>query len=85
MSKLTQYLQRSEIPFDEDPLEWSKTYNTQFSVLSLPKYLCISATRLPSEKVLNCAGNIVTDQRSCLTPVRAEQLFFLSMNRKCID
>lgn len=42
------------------------------------KYLCITATSVPSERVFSKGGKIVTDDRRCLTGEHVEELIFLS-------
>ena len=45
----------------------------------MPIYL-YSAASTASERLFSTAGNIITDQRNCLDPDRAEMLLFLNKN-----
>lgn len=44
------------------------------------KYLCVPGSSVPSERVFSSAGKIITQQRTNLSPRKAEMLVFLSAN-----
>lgn len=44
------------------------------------KYLCVSATSAPSERLFSTGGNIVTCTRSSLKPAKVNMLVFLAKN-----
>ena len=64
--------------FDSDPLTWWKTRESVYPLMcKLVKAVhCFLATSVPSEKLFNSSGNVITSNRSCLTPEHADQLIF---------
>lgn len=46
------------------------------------KYLCISATSVPSERVFSVGGAVVTKFRQSITEEHTEELIFLAKNKK---
>ncbi|XP_067280629.1 E3 SUMO-protein ligase ZBED1-like [Pseudorasbora parva] len=78
--EITSYLQEEVIDGDDKPLEWWKENGSRFPLMAnmARKYLCITATSTPSERVFSAAGNIVTPHRNLLKPERVNQLVFLS-------
>ena len=44
------------------------------------KYLCIPASSSASESVFSTSGNIVSKMRSCLKPLKVDELVFLAHN-----
>nr|XP_055051518.1 E3 SUMO-protein ligase ZBED1 [Misgurnus anguillicaudatus] len=70
--EITSYLQEEVIDGDDKPLEWWKENGSRFPLLAnmARKYLCITATSTPSERVFSAAGNIVTPHRNLLKPER---------------
>lgn len=84
--EIQKYLALPEAEYEEEPLEWWKRNSGIFPLLSYlaKQYLCVLGTRVPSERVFSCGGNMITDLRSSLTATRSEQLVVLSMNQKYI-
>lgn len=70
------------IPLSEDPLSWWRKNEVMYPLLSklAKRYLCIPATSVSAERVFSTAGDIVTAQRSTLTPEHVDQLLFLHKN-----
>jgi len=64
------------VPLNSSPLEWWKVNAYAYPTLApLAKaYLCIPATSVPSERVFFTAGDIVSAQRSLITPEHVEML-----------
>jgi hypothetical protein len=62
-----------------DPLSWWRLKAQQFPLLSelAIKYLCIPATSAPSERVFSTAGLTISNMRSRLDPMTANELVFL--------
>ncbi|XP_039503629.1 E3 SUMO-protein ligase ZBED1-like [Pimephales promelas] len=71
------------IPLNSSPLEWWKVNAYAYPILApLAKaYLCIPATSVPSERVFSTAGDIVSAQRSLITPEHVDMLVFLKKNQ----
>jgi len=76
--ELEKYIALASIALDANPLKWWKLYQLQFPTLSILaiKYLCIPGTSVPSERIFNSAGNIITDHRSLLSPEHIEEIIF---------
>ena len=70
------------IPLSQNPLTWWQVHAEDFPLLAglAKQYLCIPGTSVPSERVFSTAGDIVSAQRSCLTPQHVDQLLFLQKN-----
>lgn len=85
--ELEKYLSLPNSGLNTDPLQWWKMFLTEFPTLAklAMKYLCIPGTSVPSERIFSCAGNVITDHRSSLSPEHAEELIFLSMNARFIS
>ena len=70
------------VPLSEDPLSWWRKNEIMYPLLSKlgKRYFCIPATSVSAERVFSTAGDIVTAQRSTLTPEHVVQLLFLHKN-----
>lgn len=81
-SEITSYLQEEVIDGDDKPLDWWKENRCRFPLMAnlAKKYLCVTATSTPSERVFSASGNIITPLRSLLTPEKVNQLVFLAKN-----
>lgn len=81
-SEITSYLQEEVIDGDDKPLDWWKENRRRFPLMAnlAKKYLCVTATSTPSERVFSAAGNIITPLRSLLKPEKVNQLVFLAKN-----
>ncbi|CAF3855890.1 unnamed protein product [Rotaria sp. Silwood1] len=82
-SELLIYENEREIHRNESPLEWWYANQTKYPILSqlADKYLCISGTSVPSERMFSATGHLTSDRRSRLTPENADILLFLNKNR----
>ncbi|XP_041830825.1 E3 SUMO-protein ligase ZBED1-like [Melanotaenia boesemani] len=71
------------IPLNSSPLEWWKVNAYTYPILApfAKAYLCIPATSVPSERVFSTAGDIVSAQRSLITPEHVDMLVFLKKNQ----
>lgn len=67
-----------------NPLDWWKQHQNEYPLLShlAKRYLCIPGTSVSSERVFSTAGDIITAQRSALSPKHVDQILFLSKNLK---
>ncbi|XP_077969270.1 E3 SUMO-protein ligase ZBED1-like [Styela clava] len=65
-----------------NPLTWWKEQNADYPNLSklVGKYMCVTATSTPSERLFSAAGNTATELRSSLTGSHVEALVFLKCN-----
>ena len=81
-AEITSYLDFPVAKADTSPLLWWKTECRRFPALShlAGKYLCISATSVPSERVFSRGGQIVSARRRRLLPKNVNKLIFLSQN-----
>ncbi len=72
---------------DIDTLTWWNENQKKFPILSklAKKYLNISATSVPAERLFSDAGNHITPHRNNLKPDRVERLLFLKRNVKYMD
>ena len=59
------------------------TYELLYKYLSLlsKKFLCITATSVPSERLFSSAGNLIAEKRSRLTSDSINKLIFLYENK----
>ena len=66
----------------EDPLDWWKTMEPVFPLLSrlAKKYLCIPASSVPAERIFSTAGNLVNRNRASLSAENIDMLLFLNKN-----
>lgn len=80
--ELNSYLLSPEVYPDNDPLEWWRQHQLNFSRLShlARKYLAIPATSAPSERVFSVGGGIITCHRACFKPAVVDRLIFLAKN-----
>ncbi|ELP89153.1 hypothetical protein EIN_485250 [Entamoeba invadens IP1] len=62
-----------------NPLEWWKEHSCDYPLISrlVPKYLCLLASSLSSERLFSECFLVHTPRRSTLTPIHLEQLVFL--------
>ena len=67
-----------------NPLIWWKAHGYCVPTLALlaKRIICVPATSTPSERVFSVAGNLITKQRSMLSPENADRMIFLNMNYK---
>uniref|UniRef100_A0A146KPU4 Zinc finger BED domain-containing protein 1 n=1 Tax=Lygus hesperus TaxID=30085 RepID=A0A146KPU4_LYGHE len=85
-NELARYNALPPVFIDDDILVWWRDHSLSFPCVSklAKKYLCAVATSTPSERVFSAGGRVITDQRTCLTGEHADQLIFLSMNKKTV-
>jgi len=76
------YLEAPSLPLTDDSLEWWSTNDHVYPLLAklAKRYLCIPGTSIAAERVFSTAGDIVSAQRSTLTPQHVDQLVFLHKN-----
>ncbi|CAF4227437.1 unnamed protein product, partial [Rotaria sordida] len=81
-AELLMYENEREIHRNENPLEWWNANKIKFPILSKLafKYLCITGTSAPSERMFSAIGHLTSDRRSRLTPENADILLFLNKN-----
>lgn len=80
--EVNRYRDVEPVALSENPLIWWRDHEREYPLLALQakQYLSIPGTSVPSERVFSTAGDIVTAQRSCLTPQHVDQLLFLQKN-----
>lgn len=74
--EIRQYQEAPSLPLTEDPLLWWKSQAPAYPLLSKLAHmrLCIPGTSVAAERVFSTAGDIISAQRSALTPEHADQL-----------
>ena len=82
--EIRNYKLEESIYLNDDPLEWWMKNEKRYPSLSLlaKHLLAIPATSVPSERMFSKAGCILNNKRSSLSSEMANQLIFLSHNRK---
>ena len=80
--ELNKYLEADTLSLSEYPLHWWRNHETAFPPLAktAKHYLCIPGTSVAVERVFSTAGDIVTAQRSNLSPEYVDQFLFLQKN-----
>jgi len=65
-----------------DPFVWWNSKKNEFPIMSVlaKKYLCISATSVPSERLFSDVGNLITLSRNKLSPNTVSKIVFLKRN-----
>ena len=81
--ELDQYLSHPLLDVEESALDWWKIEAVRYPTVA-KLALCLSATSVTAECMCSCAGNIVTDRRTCLMPEKVDNLVFLALNMKKI-
>ena len=78
----SEYFKEHLIPREREPLTWWLEHEKKYPNLSklARKYLCITATSIPSERLFSKAGELVSHKRSCLKPSNVNMLLFLNQN-----
>ena len=76
------YSKQQQQPRDSSPLDWWKVNKGRYPTLAglAKKYLSITATSTPAERVFSVAGLIVSRLRASLTPEHVNMLVFLNKN-----
>ena len=73
---------KSVISRADDPLEWWSKNSRHYSTLVklARKYLCITATSVPSERLFSKAGELISHKRSRMKPKNVNMFLFLNKN-----
>ena len=84
--EIVQYKAEAEIDSTADPLAWWKLNYHRYPLLSVlaRKFLCITATSVPSERMFSEAGTIVDKKRCSLNPSNVDRLVFLHGNQSIL-
>ncbi|XP_041862941.1 E3 SUMO-protein ligase ZBED1-like [Melanotaenia boesemani] len=85
--EVNRYREVKPILLSDNPLTWWKAHAGEYPLLAClaRRYLCVPGTSVSSERVFSTAGDIVTAQRSCLTPQHVDQLLFLQKNLAVVN
>ncbi|XP_034052383.1 zinc finger BED domain-containing protein 1-like [Gymnodraco acuticeps] len=82
--EVTSYMAADSTSLDSDPLAWWKNNEAKYPHVAMlaKRYLAVSATSVPSERVFSTAGDIVSASRSALSASNVDKLIFLKKNLK---
>ena len=71
----------------KNPLLWWKEREVNYKFLSIlaKRFLCITSTSVPSERLFSSAGNLLSERRSRLSPENVEKLLFPYENNKLLN
>jgi hypothetical protein len=85
--ELTRYLNMPNVAGNVDPLCWWRDRQDELPMLAIlaNKYLCLSATSVPSERLFSDVGNHVTARRNRLSSNVISNLLFLKRNMNIIS
>jgi hypothetical protein len=77
-----QYFEEHVISRADDPLEWWSKNSQHYPTLAklARKYLCITATSVPSERLFSKAGELISHKRSRMKPKNVNMFLFLNKN-----
>ena len=80
-SELLMYDNEREISRNDNPLEWW-CLKIKYPILSqlAYKFLCITGTSAPSERMFSATLHLTSDRRARLKPENADILLFLNKN-----
>ena len=80
--EIRRYEEYPSVDVEADPLVWWRNEQKHYPSLAklAKKYLCVSGTSVPSERVFSTAGYIVNPLRNRLTPEHVNVLMFLAHN-----
>ena len=80
IAEISVYVDFPPPEYQTNPLVWWKSEKGCFPSLFCvaKKYLCICSTSVPSERVFNTGGHIVSEHCSRLVPKNVNKLIFLS-------
>lgn len=80
--EMRDYMEEKPVPRDQDPLLWWKSHEQAFPSLSrlAAKYLGITASSVPSERIFSKAGELVSQRRNRLKGDHVNILLFLNKN-----
>ena len=69
------------------PLLWWKEREVNYKFLSIlaKRFLCITSTSVPIERLFSSAGYLLSEKRSRLSPENVEKLLFLYENNKLLS
>lgn len=81
-----EYAAEKKIPLNVDPLTWWNKKQLEYPHLAeaAKKYLCATASSVPSERVFSASGRILTSARYSLSDEHVEQLTFLTKNKNIV-
>ena len=85
--ELARYLSMPNAAGNVDPLRWWRDRQDELPMLAIlaNKYLCLSATSVPSERLFSDVGNHITSKRNRLTSSVISNLLFLKRNMNFIS
>ncbi|KAL3066090.1 hypothetical protein OYC64_016103 [Pagothenia borchgrevinki] len=82
--EVTSYMAANSTSLDSDPLAWWKTNEAKYPHVAMlaKRYLAVSGTSVPSERVFSTAGDIVSASRSALSASNVDKFIYLGKNMK---
>lgn len=81
--QITRY-RREKVELNDSPLDWWRANGSKYFALTTVagKYMCVSGTSVPSERLFSTAGNLLNCKRSCLSSDNVDMILFLNKNMK---
>ncbi|XP_045104974.1 E3 SUMO-protein ligase ZBED1-like [Portunus trituberculatus] len=82
--ELKRYFEENHISRDGDPLAWWKEHDMYFPKLSdlAKRFLCTSASSVPSERLFSKAGELISHRRSNIKDTNVNMILFLNKNAR---
>ncbi|XP_072161442.1 E3 SUMO-protein ligase ZBED1-like [Bemisia tabaci] len=86
MTEIRRYKQMVRVDVGENIAKWWQVHEKEFPRLAIlaKKYLSVTATSIPAERVFSTGGRVVTDSRHSLTGLHVNDLVQMSCNKRYI-
>ncbi len=81
-TELAKYRKEQGLLSHDNPIAWWWEHRLLYQALSCvaSMYLSIQKSSTPSECIFSTAGDVISQERACLHPAKADKLIFLHKN-----